>query len=234
MASQIPQIDAKIIDVWKQAQEMHRHFNTILLQIRNIAFIFAGAVLGAAGTLNKLFVDNAVKQAEIKFGASKIMTEKPEIETSNPGLWSELLKLSKIGVANQIDSLGILLLVAAGIWIGLYFLDRYYYHVLLVGTSKFISDIEKENPELALAHTIRYVNRLQPLPIPFIHANQGRQKVTVFYGIPLVLLISFGLALLLSSWLFGVIAGLVTIIILVLIERTHGAKVPDNLEVPSP
>lgn len=47
-------IPQQAIETWKQAQETHRHLNTILFQIRNIAFVFAGAVLGVVGAIFRL------------------------------------------------------------------------------------------------------------------------------------------------------------------------------------
>jgi len=179
-----------ILFAWKEAQENHRHLNVILFQLRNIAFVFAGAVLGGTGTLLKLNADSESSRIRDLVAVYKQGGEVPQdiiqkLQTAQP------------------DYSGLLLIAASMVWIGLFLLDRYYYHMLLVGATKYAKTLEDTYPDIRLSGVIEDVNRSTPFPL--IRASKGRAKVTVFYSIPLSIFLGFGIPLSLVS--LGYLAG---------------------------
>ncbi len=177
-----------VLEVWKQAQEMHRHFNTILFQIRNIAFVFAGAVLAGVAALFKVQSDREVGLLGLLKDATPLSETIKGCIKAHDGKLDSCFE--NVGLNPQLEFVGPLLLVAALVWFMLYLLDRFYYHVLLIGTGQFIQGVERAYPALGLSTMIRNVNRQQPFPVVLV--SSGRKKISVFYAIPLVLLISFG------------------------------------------
>lgn len=106
---------------------------------------------------------------------------------------------------NDFAQIGWLFLGATIPWLSLYILDRYYYHVLLIGAVNYAEKIEREYPELGLSSSITNLNRKNNV----FHARTGRSKVSVFYGLPFIALASFGFYFLTNSYCILLIVAIV-------------------------
>lgn len=101
--------------------------------------------------------------------------------------------------------------------LGIYILDRFYYHLLLVGAVHAARRVEVRYPALRLSEVIREAN----VSSTILFARRGRQKVTLFYAVPIVaavVLLSRGA---LGGRAWG--AGAVTAVAFAAIETIKGA-----------
>jgi len=157
------------IEVWKTVVEVQQHFNTIEMQIRNIAITVLTATIGAAVlTANQSL--NALVAAGSK-GASL------------PALPSLIILGKSFSAASLIIGAGLIA------WWAFYFMDRWWYHQLLRGavdSARFIEDKFKDSfPYLNLSSFIKQAspNRFRGIEL---HSSN---KIDLFYLIVTVLLL---------------------------------------------
>ncbi|GIW37272.1 MAG: hypothetical protein KatS3mg073_1417 [Meiothermus sp.] len=103
-------------------------------------------------------------------------------------------------------------------WVSLYILDRYYYHVLLIGAVKYAEKIEQEYPILGLSTSITELNRSNKVLL----ASTGRSKVSVFYGLPFIALAAFGTYFLTNTLGTAILVGF-AVLFLVICEVQRGS-----------
>jgi len=112
--------------------------------------------------------------------------------------------------------IGIILLIACVPWLSLYILDRYYYHILLRGSVKISKEIEEKyfktlNIPL-LSKEIIEINRNHKV-LFFLESGGG--KVTLFYGLPMTIMLIIGLSLLgKTNFVINILIGIILLTIL--------------------
>jgi hypothetical protein len=116
---------------------------------------------------------------------------------------------------------GWLLIFACVPWLSLYFIDRFYYHLLLKAAVYVSREIEKEFMQgiPQLSTKITEINRRQPLQIPFIMPKTGREKVTTFYALPLITALSLGSYLIYKNPLLCFFVFILTIGLMISFEK---------------
>lgn len=121
---------------------------------------------------------------------------------------------------------GSLLIFASIPWLSLYFLDRYYYHILLIGAVRVARNIESEFMEAQniplLSTTVRDINH--EYPIPLINAKTGKAKVTTFYAMPLIAALGVGVNLIFKNLLISLVVALLVGFVAFLLERNSTKK----------
>lgn len=111
--------DQIIIEVWKKTIDVQQHFNDISLRIRNLAVTVLTGFMAAIGLSLK---DNIFVNVSI-----------------------DILHISTEA------SLPLASLAAAGaliVWLIFFFMDRYWYHNLLIGAVEYGTTIETANPRI--------------------------------------------------------------------------------------
>lgn len=114
--------------------------------------------------------------------------------------------------------------------VAVYALDRFYYHLLLVGAVEAARRIEEQHPALRLSETIRAANLSSTL---FGRVTRGREKVTFFYAMPMTV----AAGLLASGhfgWLGGVVAAVLVAAAFASIERRQGLMEEERFSTERP
>jgi len=162
------------IDVWKTAIQVQQHFNTIEMQIRNIAITVVTTTLGAA-VLTSNQTLNAIA------AASK--ADKP---------LASIYSVTILG--KSFSSASLIIFAGLVAWGAFYFMDRFWYHRLLQGSVDHAQYIENQLknsfPYLSLSGSIKQTSPFKFLWIE-IHSNT---KIDLFYftiGLLLFLLAMF-------------------------------------------
>jgi hypothetical protein len=112
---------------------------------------------------------------------------------------------------NDLTQIGWLFIGAMVPWLSLYILDRYYYHVLLIGAVTYAEEIEVKYPILGLSSSITKLNRNNSVLL----AKSGRSKVSIFYGLPFIALAAFGVYFLSNTLGVAVLVGFVVLFMVV-------------------
>ena len=155
------------LEAWKTTIELEQHFNNIGMQIRNLAITVLTAVIGAAG----------IVYLQVQEAATKAATTQTQAST------------------NELGKSAVDMIIMGGIiaWIAFYLMDRWWYHRLLHGTVKHAYFIERELAKeypgaafMALSTTIGKASPFKLFGILPIHTDQ---KIDLFYGLVLVLLV---------------------------------------------
>ena len=152
------------MDAWKTSIQVQQHFNTIEMQIRSLAITVLTAAIGAAIIIyNQLQSVPSIREGDI-----------PCLS-----IW-----FLKVGPAD--------LLVFAGLmaWGAFYFMERYWYHKLLIGAVKNAKGIEdelqKEIPGIRLS---TFIGKESPLKFFGKWELHSKQKIDMFYGVVAIILI---------------------------------------------
>jgi len=157
------------LETWKIAIQVQQHFNTIEMQIRNIAVTVLTATIGVAG-----LVFNQMQE-----------TIREAIKANQPIPATHNIQILGLGFSSA-DMIVVGGLIA---WLAFYFMDRWWYHRLLQGAVKHaqhIEDIIKETEFgdlMSLSNSIRTASPFKFLGIIKIHSDT---KIDLFYGIVLV------------------------------------------------
>ncbi len=175
MADEISNDKARFaLEVWKTAIEVQKHFNTIEMQIRNIAVTVLTATIGAAALVYNQAQETAAEAARV--GASV-----PPINS---------IKVFGLSLSSA-DMIIVGGLVA---WLAFYFMDRWWYHRLLQGAVSHAQYVENELKKdipyadlLGLSNAIREASPIRPRGRVKIRSNT---KIDIFYGAVLVVLIA--------------------------------------------
>ncbi|MBD1921410.1 hypothetical protein H6F77_09945 [Microcoleus sp. FACHB-831] len=126
---------------------------------------------------------------------------------------------------------GYLLIFASIPWVSLYLLDRYYYHLLLMAAVRVSEEIEakffSQHNIPPLSQYITKFNRDKPIPIPFINAKTGREKVTFFYALPLMTSLGVGFYFIYKNLFASVLVSLAVGGVLLFLEKSSYKKNDD-------
>lgn len=171
-----PELDSETpkfaLETWKTAIQVQQHFNTIEMQIRNLAVTVLTATIGLAG-----LVYNQTQDALRSSAANS------QLASAVHGVRVFQVNLSS---ADMIIVGG---LVA---WLAFYFMDRWWYHRLLQGAVKQAQRIEDATKGtqfgelMSLSNSIRAESPIRISRKAQIHSNT---KIDLFYGGVLVVLI---------------------------------------------
>jgi hypothetical protein len=173
MSTEIPNEKVKFaVEAWKTSIGVQQHFNTIEMQIRNIAVTVLTATVGAAA-----LVYNQSQQAII---------EALKTNSSIPPTITITIFNYNFSPADMIIFGGMFA------WFAFYLMDRWWYHRLLQGAVSHAQDIENELKEdipygdlLGLSNAIRLASPFKLLGIFNISSDI---KIDLFYGIILLIL----------------------------------------------
>lgn len=158
------------LEAWKTTVEVQEHFNTIEMQIRNIAVAVLTAAIGAAA-----LVHNA---------AQKTIAEAVKAGQPIPALDGVSFLWTRFSGAQVIVMGG---LVA---WTAFYFMDRWWYHKLLhaaVSKGTAIEDYVKKTWDLDVLGLSGTISAGSPIVV-FGHRMHSNQKLDFFYAVVAVLL----------------------------------------------
>jgi hypothetical protein len=163
---------ALMLEAWKVTIQIQQHFNTIEMQIRNIAVTVLTAVVGAAALVYS-------QTQKVTAGTVPSSASAPD--------YSIKVGCLRFSSAEMIVFGGIVA------WVAFYFMDRWWYHMLLQGAVKHAESIEGEfgklipgmNP-MGLSSAIRQASHIRLFGKWNIGSNA---KIHVFYGIVLLVLI---------------------------------------------
>jgi len=148
------------LEAWKTAIGVQEHFNTIEMQIRNLAVTVLTAVLATAG---------------IVFGqAQKVVSE--GIGANAPAQSTSVLGLSAADV-----------IIIAGLfaWLAFYFMDRWWYHRLLQGSVAQSTRIEtyfaEETPYGDMMGLSGAISKASPFRLFRRWGVHSQNKIDFFY-----------------------------------------------------
>lgn len=162
------------LEAWKTTIQVQQHFNTIEMQIRNIAVTVLTATIGAAA-----LVYNQSQQAIIDAGISN---------SNIPSIKSITFLTVSLSPADMVIIGGMIA------WFAFYVMDRWWYHRLLQGAvthAQFIENSLKDDDIpyaklLSLSNTIRLAS---PFRLFGIFNIRSDRKIDIFYGAVLILLL---------------------------------------------
>jgi hypothetical protein len=154
-----------VLEAWKTTVEVQQHFNTIEMQIRNIAITVLTATIGAAALVYNQTLD--AYNIAVTAGQTPSQTYVVELGT---------IKFSPPDM-----------ILAGGLiaWLAFFFMDRYWYHPLLLGAVKHAEYIENNlcqiseyGKYISLSNSI---SKASPVKIwsKEIHSSS---KINIFYG----------------------------------------------------
>jgi hypothetical protein len=153
------------IEVWKKVVEVQEHFNTIEMQIRNLAVTVLTTTIGAATFFYK----------ESQSTVTQNITS------------SCIQSIQLFGLT--FSSADLMIFAGLIAWIAFYFMDRWWYHRLLKGAvdhAKLIEDqLKVDIPNIALSNKITSVS---PLVFWILRINSNT-KIDIFYGSVVIILI---------------------------------------------
>jgi hypothetical protein len=160
------------LEVWKTTIEVQQHFNTIEMQIRNIAITVLTATIGAAA-----LVHNQIQEAKnIAVAAGNIPSETYVIQLS----W---IKLSPPDM-----------ILAGGLiaWVAFFLMDRFWYHPLLLGAVEHAQYIENNLRQIveygAFISLSSSISKASPVKIGKIEIHSS-WKIFIFYGFVAIFLL---------------------------------------------
>ncbi len=152
------------LETWKAAIDVQKHFNTIEMQIRNIAVTVLTATIGAAGLVFSQYQQSARQAAMDR-----------QIYPTNVAVSISGLSLSSSD-----------LIILGGIfaWAAFYLMDRWWYHRLLQGAVKQAQAIENELAGTPYGKFIQLSNSIRiasPFRLPGGLEIRSDNKIDVFY-----------------------------------------------------
>jgi len=163
------------LETWKTAISVQQHFNTIEMQIRNIAITVLTATIGAAG----LVFNQTQQTIQVAIKANQPI----------PPLYTTQILGINVSAAKIIIFAGLLA------WVAFYFMDRWWYHRLLQGSVKQAQFIEDKIKKTSYGELMSLSNAIKKeSPFKFLGIKQlqihSDNKIDIFYGIVFILLIS--------------------------------------------
>ncbi|HEX8684645.1 MAG TPA: hypothetical protein VF707_20165 [Ardenticatenaceae bacterium] len=160
------------MEAWKKTVEVQQHFNTIEMQIRNLAVTVLTTVIGAAVLVYNQ-AQQAVAAAIKEGGAATVAIAPPTVP----------ILLGPINL--ELTSADLILVAGLVAWWAFYFMDRWWYHRLLKGARDHVEYIENrlkgQIPSIALSSQISTAS-----PIWKIHSEH---KIDFFYGTVALILV---------------------------------------------
>lgn len=159
------------LEIWKTAIQLEQHFNTLEMQIRNIAVTVLTATIGVAG-----LVYNQVQE-----------TLREAIKAGLPVPGTQTIHLLGMGFSSS----DMIILGGLIAWLAFYFMDRWWYHKLLKGVVKqaqFIEDNMRQSEYGELMSLSSSISAASPIKLGKIEIHSD-SKIDLFYGIVLVVLV---------------------------------------------
>jgi hypothetical protein len=174
MTTNEPHTTIKAFDAWKTTVDVQQHFNLIEMQIRNFAITTLTAVLGASALLHNEH-QKAISEA--------ITNSKP----APSNMMFILFGTMPISLPDIVLAGGIL------VWLAFYFMDRWWYHPLLIGAVRHAETIEKTLKDggafgAEFIQLSTEISKASPLRLFGVEIHSTR-KIDLFYGIVTILLI---------------------------------------------
>jgi hypothetical protein len=160
------------VEAWKITIEVQQHFNTIEMQIRNIAITVLTATIGAAA-----LVYNQIQGAKnTAMTADQIPLETYVLQWG----WIKLSPPDMILIGGLIA------------WIAFFFMDRFWYHPLLIGAVRHAEYIEKNLEQITeldknLSLT-KSISKASPVRINDAEIHSST-KIVIFYGFVAIFLL---------------------------------------------
>jgi hypothetical protein len=159
------------LEVWKKTIDVQQHFNSIEMQIRNIAVTVLTASIGAAGLVYNQLQQNIRE-------AAKAGQTVPDTNT---------IRLFKMSFSSS----DMILFAGVIAWLAFYFMDRWWYHRLLQGAVKQAQYIENKIQETPYADLMSLSNKIRetsPVKVFGVINLRSDGKIDIFYFSVVILL----------------------------------------------
>ncbi len=159
------------LEAWKTVVEVQEHFNTIEMQIRNLAVTVLTATVAAGGVV--------YSQGQQAIASA--------VESGNP-----IPDLNTIHVAAlRFSAADMIIFGGLLAWGGFYFMDRWWYHKLLKAAVDKGSSIERfvaETPYGDLMGLAGTISAASPVKLLCLKIGSN-QKIDIFYGVVATVLV---------------------------------------------
>ena len=173
MTNQISDEKAKFaLEAWKVSVQVQQHFNTLEMQIRNIAVTVLTATIGVAGIVfNQL--QETIREA--------VKADQPIPIVQNIKIFGLYFSTADMIIVGGLIA-----------WLAFYFMDRWWYHRLLQGAVKhaqYVENIIKDTDYGELLSLSNSIRKESPFKLFGLINIRSDTKIDLFYILVIIVLI---------------------------------------------